>query len=295
VYDAQLLNGIDHQLQPWRGYWIYAHQPCELILPTPEVAATTPSRSVPREGRGGWSLRIGAHLGDQYDEVLLGVSGTEQGLQVAMPPAPPSRSAVGGVQLRLVRDGKPMEAELLPRSRSQRQWTLELSAPPSDEPRTRTLLLTAPDIARLPRGINPVLRDVETGERRFLRGSAGWQIVVPPEGLTRRYELTLVATGRLLRITNLQVQGGRSSGGHYTLQFSLSEPAKVTVTIQAGNRTVRTLEQGRSRNRGMQQLVWDGRDQQGVALPPGTYLVTVYAETDEGQMARVSTPILLTR
>jgi flagellar hook assembly protein FlgD len=118
---------------------------------------------------------------------------------------------------------------------------------------------------------------------------------VPPEGLSRRYELTLVATGRLLRITNLQVQGGRSSGGHYTLQFSLSEPAKVTVTIQAGNRTVRTLEQGRSRNRGMQQLVWDGRDQQGVALPPGTYLVTVYAETDEGQMARVSTPILLTR
>jgi hypothetical protein len=295
VYDAQLLNGIDNQLQPWRGYWIYAHQPCELILPTPEVAATTPSRSVPREGRGGWSLRIGAHLGDQYDEVLLGVSGTEQGLQVAMPPAPPSRSAVGGVQLRLIRDGAPMEAELLPRTRLQRQWTLELSVPPSDEPRTRTLLLTAPDIARLPRGINPVLRDVETGERRFLRGSAGWQIVVPSEGLTRRYELTLVATGRLLRITNLQVQGGRSSGGHYTLQFSLSEPAMVTVTIQAGNRTVRTLEQGRSRNRGMQQLVWDGRDQQGVALPPGTYLVTVYAETDEGQMARVSTPILLTR
>jgi hypothetical protein len=159
----------------------------------------------------------------------------------------------------------------------------------------RTLLLTTPDIARLPRGVNPVLRDVETGERRFLRGSAGWQIVVPPEGITRRYELTLVSTGRLLRITNLQVLGGRNTGGHYTLQFSLSEPAKVTVTIQTGNRTVRTLEQGRSRSRGAQQLIWDGRDSHGLALPPGTYLVTVYAETTDGQMVRVSTPILLTR
>jgi hypothetical protein len=295
VYDARLLNGIDNQLQPWRGYWIYAHQPCELILPTPEVAANTPSRSAHRAVQGGWSLRIVAHLGNQYDEVMLGVSGNEQGLQVAMPPTPPSRSAVGGVQLRLVRDGKPMEAELLPRSRSQRQWTLELTVPPSDEPRTRTLLLTAPDIARLPRGVNPVLRDVDTGERRFLRGGAGWQIAVPPEGITRRYELTLVPTSRLLRITNLQVQGGRSAGGHYTLQFSLSEPATVTVTIQAGNRTVRTLEQGRSRSRGVQQLIWDGRDQHGLALPPGTYLVTVYAETMEGQIARASTPILLTR
>jgi hypothetical protein len=295
VYDAQLLSGIDNQLQPWRGYWIYAHQPCELLLPTPEVAATTPTRAASRENRGGWSLRIGAHLGDQYDEVMLGVSGTEQELQVAMPPAPPSRRAVGGVQVRLMRDGKPMEAELLPRSRSQRRWTLELSVPPSDEPRTRTVLLTAPDIARLPRGLNPVLRDVETGERRFLRGSAGWQIAVPPEGFTRHYELTLVSTGRLLRITNLQIHGGRATGGHYTLQFSLSEPAKVTVTIQTGNRTVRTLEQGRSRSRGVQQLIWDGRDQQGLALPPGTYLVTVYAETEEGQIARVSAPVLLTR
>jgi hypothetical protein len=295
VYDAQLLNGIDHQLQPWRGYWIYAHQPCELILPTPEVAATTPSRSVPREGRGGWSLRIGAHLGEQYDEVMLGVSGTEQGLQVAMPPAPPSRSAVSGVQLRLIRDGAPMEAELLPRTRLQRQWTLELSAPPSDEPRTRTVLLTTPDIAQLPRGVNPVLRDLETGERRFLRGSAGWQIAVPAEGLTRRYEITLVPTSRLLRIMNLQVSGGRSNGGQFTVQYVLSDAARITAVIEQNGKPLRTLEQGRSRSVGTHQLVWDGRDQQGRALPPGAYTLMLMAETEDGQIARATAPIVITR
>jgi hypothetical protein len=295
VYDAQLLNGIDHQLQPWRGYWIYAHQPCELILPTPEVAATTPSRSVPREGRGGWSLRIGAHLGEQYDEVMLGVSGTEQGLQVAMPPAPPSRSALGGVQLRLLREGAPMEAELLPRTRLQRQWTLELSVPPSDEPRTRTVLLTTPDIAQLPRGVNPVLRDLETGERRFLRGSAGWQIAVPAEGLTRRYEITLVPTSRLLRIMNLQVSGGRSNGGQFSVQFVLSDAARVTAVVEHNGKPLRTLEQGRSRSIGAHQLVWDGRDQQGRALPPGAYTLMLMAETEDGQIARATAPIVITR
>lgn len=295
VYDAQLLNGIDHQLQPWRGYWIYAHQPCELILPTPEVAATTPSRSAPREGRGGWSLRIGAHLGDQYDEVMLGVSGMEQGLQVAMPPAPPSRSAVGGVQLRLLRDGAPMEAELLPRTRLQRQWTLELSVPPSDEPRTRTVLLTTPDIAQLPRGVNPVLRDLETGERRFLRGSAGWQIAVPAEGLTRRYEISLVSTSRLLRIMNLQVSGGRSNGGQFSVQFVLSDAARVTAVIEQNGKPLRTLEQGRSRSIGTHQLVWDGRDGQGRALPPGAYTLMLMAETEDGQIARATAPIVITR
>jgi hypothetical protein len=295
VYDAQLLNGIDHQLQPWRGYWIYAHQPCELILPTPEVAATTPSRSVPREGRGGWSLRIGAHLGEQYDEVMLGVSGTEQGLQVAMPPAPPSRSAVSGVQLRLIRDGAPMEAELLPRTRLQRQWTLELSAPPSDEPRTRTVLLTTPDIAQLPRGVNPVLRDLETGERRFLRGSAGWQIAVPAEGLTRRYEISLVPTSRLLRIMNLQVSGGRSNGGQFSVQFVLSDAARITAVIEQNGKPLRTLEQGRSRSIGTHQLVWDGRDGQGRALPPGAYTLMLMAETEDGQIARATAPIVITR
>lgn len=295
VYDAQLLNGIDHQLQPWRGYWIYAHQPCELILPTPEVAATTPSRSVPREGRGGWSLRIGAHLGEQYDEVMLGVSGTEQGLQVAMPPAPPSRSAVSGVQLRLIRDGAPMEAELLPRTRLQRQWTLELSVPPNDEPRTRTVLLTTPDIAQLPRGVNPVLRDLETGERRFLRGSAGWQIAVPAEGLTRRYEITLVPTSRLLRIMNLQVSGGRSNGGQFSVQFVLSDAARITAVIEQNGKPLRTLEQGRSRSVGTHQLVWDGRDGQGRALPPGAYTLMLMAETEDGQIARATAPIIITR
>lgn len=138
-----------------------------------------------------------------------------------------------------------MEAELLPRSRRAPTWTLELTAPPADDERPRTLLITAPDLAHLPRGVNPVLRDLQTGERRFLRNSAGWQIPVPREGLTRSYEISLVPTNRLLRITGLQVQSSRGTGQH-TLQFTLSDEARVNITVLAGGQVVRALEQGRS-------------------------------------------------
>ncbi|MDW8051222.1 MAG: FlgD immunoglobulin-like domain containing protein [Armatimonadota bacterium] len=297
VSDAQILPGMQTTLQPWQGYWIYAKQPCTLELPTPEQAALFAglTRSYQFERNGGWSFRIGAQLGDAYDEVLLGVSGDERGLQVAMPPDPPTRAATAAaVQLRLVREGVPYEADVQPKTRRATTWTLELHVPPAEDDQPRTLLLTVPDVARLPRGVNPVLRDTQTGERRLLRNSAAWQIAVPREGLTRTYEVSLVSTSRLLRITGLQIQSSRSTGQH-TLQFTLSDEARVSIVVLAGNQVVRTLEQGRSRSRGVQQAVWDGRDVEGRALPPGTYQIVVQAETDDGQVARASIPLVLTR
>ncbi|MFN7016006.1 MAG: FlgD immunoglobulin-like domain containing protein, partial [Fimbriimonadales bacterium] len=148
--------------------------------------------------------------------------------------------------------------------------------------------------ARLPRGVNPVLRDTQTGERRFLRNSAGWQLTVPREGLTRTYEISLVRTSQLLRITGLQVQPNRSASQH-TIQFTLSDEARVSIRVVAQGQVVRTLEQGRSRSRGVQQAVWDGRDAQGRALPPGNYQILVQAETEDGQVVRATAPIILTR
>jgi flagellar hook assembly protein FlgD len=79
------------------------------------------------------------------------------------------------------------------------------------------------------------------------------------------------------------------------VQFTLSDSARVSVTVQAGGQVVRTLEQGRSRSRGVQQVVWDGRDAQGRAMPPGNYQVVIQAETEDGQLVRAVAPITLTR
>jgi pimeloyl-ACP methyl ester carboxylesterase len=35
VYDTSIIPGVKGQLEPWKGYWVYAHTDCELILPPP--------------------------------------------------------------------------------------------------------------------------------------------------------------------------------------------------------------------------------------------------------------------
>jgi flagellar hook assembly protein FlgD len=60
-------------------------------------------------------------------------------------------------------------------------------------------------------------------------------------------------------------------------------------------RQVRILESNRSRSAGTHTAVWDGRDQQGVVLPPGQYMLSIQAISDDGQVARAVVPLILTR
>lgn len=33
IYDANIISGVQGELEPWKGFWIYARQECDLILP----------------------------------------------------------------------------------------------------------------------------------------------------------------------------------------------------------------------------------------------------------------------
>lgn len=35
VYDASVVPQAEGRLEPWKGYWVYAHQDCALLLPPP--------------------------------------------------------------------------------------------------------------------------------------------------------------------------------------------------------------------------------------------------------------------
>ncbi|MFN7161444.1 MAG: hypothetical protein ACK4NB_00100 [Fimbriimonadales bacterium] len=45
----------------------------------------------------------------------------------------------------------------------------------------------------------------------------------------------------------------------------------------------------------MNTVAWNLRDDQGRAVPPGTYQVQVEARTEDGQVARATRPLVLTR
>ncbi|MCS7272544.1 MAG: hypothetical protein NZ550_00155 [Fimbriimonadales bacterium] len=282
VYDPQVVPNAQGEVPPGSGAWVLAWQPCELIL-----SPSGRSRRAPLAERGGWSLRIQACVDEAAREVVLGV-GTS--LQAVAPPTPLDTSTP--VQAHLRRAQALLSADL--RSFTEPlEWTLEVMVAPAQAPRVAELRF--PDLAYLSRAVTLVLYDHQAGRTVPLQGRGRYRFEVPAEGGVFRFRVQLVRTQMPLRILQPVVQGGRASGGQFTIQATLTAPAHAQVQIIAAGRAVRTLPPQFLRSAGMLQTTWDGRDDAGRALPPGTYLVQITAQTEDGQVARATIPLILTR
>jgi flagellar basal-body rod modification protein FlgD len=83
----------------------------------------------------------------------------------------------------------------------------------------------------------------------------------------------------------LTVSGGKVSQGFYQLE----QPGKAAVNIfDARGSLVRTLEVG-AQDTTKQKLIWDGKNQAGIALPDGEYSFQVTAVDDKDQSIKVTT------
>jgi len=77
---------------------------------------------------------------------------------------------------------------------------------------------------------------------------------------------------------------GTVSEGYY----QLPKTGKVTLQIFGSNgNLVRSIDAG-TKDTSEQKFVWDGKDQQGVTLPDGTYTFQVSAVDEKGQSIQVS-------
>ena len=117
---------------------------------------------------------------------------------------------------------------------------------------------------------------------------------------TRNFQIAAEPGGAgKLRISNLSagfplLPNGRAAG-KVTIAFEVSQGAETSVEISAFGRVVRHLNTGRAVSAGLNQMLWDLRDDHGVALPGGTYTLQVIARGAEGDVTRAVTPLLLTR
>jgi len=84
---------------------------------------------------------------------------------------------------------------------------------------------------------------------------------------------------------NLSIQQGEVSAASY----QLSQPANVTIQISdsSGN-VVRQINAGYM-DTSMQTIGWDGKDQQGTALPDGIYIIQVSATDQSGKAVSATT------
>ena len=146
-----------------------------------------------------------------------------------------------------------------------------------------------------PRGLNLVLVDLQTGERKFLRTTSSHTFAVSRQGGEYRFRVEMLPANQLLKIMHARVSGGRSTSGRYAISYQLSDVAQVEVNIMANGRLVRRLANGITRSAGVQQVTWDGRDSSGIALPAGAYMAEIRASSSDGQVVRTTLPIVLTR
>jgi WD40 repeat protein len=289
VYDASELQGVAGTLEPWQAYWILARVECTLVL------NAAPSRAVdvlPAPSDSVWTLQVEAvNARGSGQSVWIGVA-QGRSVQAMLAPEPPDGELP--IQVRVRRVEGVFAADVRPTLTRDARWSLEVVVAPSDQP--QPIRLRIHQATHLPRGVNLALVDEQSGARRPLRSAgASLTFTAPPEGGVFRFAIEPIARRTLLRVLNPTVRGGTRAGETLTLGFTLTAEAQVQVQIRTGSRTVRTLSDTRTRSAGLQEFVWDGRDDAGIHLPPGAYLAEITAVSADGQVARAVAPIIVRR
>jgi methionine-rich copper-binding protein CopC len=288
VYDPLLIPGAVNTIEPWRGYWVYAHEECELLLKPSGGVIPNTTRTVSESARA-WSVRLLAQSGSGSAEAVLGADAGEN-IAIGLPPDPPT--AVATPKVVLVHHGQPLAVDVRADSRANARWEVEVRIPAGND---GTATLYWQGVHQAPRTVNPILVDVQTGERRFLRTTSSHPFAVSRQGGVYRFRIEMMPQSGLLRLSQVRVSGGRGTGGRYTISFHLSTSAQVEANVFCAGKLVRRLANGASRSAGIQQITWDGRDANGVALPAGSYMVEVKAVSADGQVVRSTVPVTLTR
>jgi len=270
---------------------VYAYRATTLIIPPSAAATSASSRSALSEA-GGWRLTLEVQSGDLKDRAYIGVSrSATPGYDAAHDLLKPPPVGADYVHISLPRlnwgaQSGTYGVDIQPATRSASWEFVVESSQPNCE-----VTLRWPDVQQLPRAANLVLVNLETGERRYLRTSGAYTFRTNASGVSR-FRIEMASSSGLLRIQQVRVQSGR--GAQHTIAFQLTGDATVQVNILSGGKVVRQLLNQATRS-GVQQASWDGRDQSGIALPPGAYTVEIRAVSEDGQVARATAPLVLTR
>jgi len=280
-------------LLPHRGYWIKVNEDLELVYPPvllPGVGSgTTPrSASEPTNLPNDWRLQIVARTTRGVDtQNFIGVSSARNAGEIEEPPTPLPERPVNLVILKSG-TGAPLMQEIRPLANRQ-QFDLLVEAGAGEE-----VTLTFPNLNTVPQGYRLRLIDLNTGRAVDLRTTPEYRFV--STGRTR-LQITVeraARTGAL--ITSVNVGSAGRGANSVSISYVLADNAQTSIQILGSDgRTIATLHRGRAATRGVNTIAWNLRDDQGRAVPPGTYQVQVEARTEDGQTARAVRPLVLTR
>ena len=280
-------------LLPHRGYWIKAIEDIEFVYPPVFLPGTGP-RELPRSAverpnsPNDWCLQIVARTTRGADtQNFIGMSSGRSAGDIEEPPTPLPDRPVNLVILKSG-TGAPLMQEIRPLANRQ-QFDLLVEASAGEE-----VTLTFPNLNTVPQGYRLRLTDLNTGRTVDVRTTPEYRFV--STGRTR-LQLTVeraARTGAL--ITSVNVGSAGRGANSVSISYVLADNAQTSIQILGSDgRTIASLHRGRAATRGVNTIAWNLRDDQGRAVPPGTYQVQVEARTEDGQTARAVRPLVLTR
>ncbi len=286
-----VLSGNQILLQPFEAYWVLVDtkgNTVKLILPPPfSDGSSSKLFSVEKI----WSVRLRVFtversLAAGCELLEFGVASNAKIGQdigdVPMPPMPDNTPVRAFFVTENWRRRSPeiLAVDMRPSSEKM-SWDLVVE---TDNPSDQELTLTWSDLNKVPSSVRLWLFDPETSQIVSLRSISVYRFRMSN---TRRKLKIIAETSlsplRLIGVRALPMRGGKGA----IIQGSLTAPANLTVTVRSlTGRTVKVIAKDQPVPYGRWQIVWDGRSQEGLALPAGMYLCELVAKDETGTQVR---------
>jgi murein DD-endopeptidase MepM/ murein hydrolase activator NlpD len=295
IYDTNIIPGVKGQLEPWKGYWVYAHTDCELILPPPSQSKGRGTRDRGQVAKGnGWSMRLQASVNGSVGEAVIGIANGTRGLAVGLPPEPPTGN--NGIQVILLKNNTPLAVDVRSDGSRKQEWEVLVRWDRRQVTRgmgeRKEVVLTFDGIGYAPKDVSAWLVDTVTGKRLYLRTQPSYRFVAQEGEVERKFKV-IVEKGndRPLRVIGLKATPMRGQG--VVIEFSLTKPAKVEVEVLTlTGRRVAVLDTGSGESL-TRRIVWRGVGIEGQKVGSGVYLVRVRAVDEEGREVQAATAVRL--
>ncbi|MEZ8218758.1 NPCBM-associated, NEW3 domain of alpha-galactosidase [Candidatus Fervidibacteria bacterium JGI MDM2 SSWTFF-3-K9] len=290
VYDETVIPGVIGQLEPGKGYWIWARVPCILDLST----GTRMRARRSKEAINGWRCVLKALVDGSVGEAVIGFAQGGRGLSVGLPPDPPTGS--NGVQVILLKNNVPLAVDVRSDGSRRQEWEVWVRWDKGHGTRgtgeRKEVTLTFDGIGYAPKDVSAWLVDTVTGKRLYLRTQTSYRFVAQEGEFERKFKV-IVERGneRPLRVIGLKATPMRGQG--VAIEFSLTKPAKVeTEVLTLTGRRVAVLDAGSSEGL-THRLVWRGVGIDGQKVGSGAYLVRIKAVDEEGREVQAATVVRL--
>ena len=292
-----------YTMDPFRGYWIRAFQPCTLVvstnalinrgIKTHETRATEPTSSE------GWKLQLKATVGEKYgSRAYMGVhraaSDHFDGFKLQTPPSATAQNVTVTFDHSDWAE-KSGSYSVDMRSASASTWDFTVRSNVTDQPVT----LSWPAIATVPRRNQVMVTDLDTQSKFDLRSRVNYVIPASQTAITRHFRIEVSrATRPKLDIMDVAIrQTSRAAGtpGPVAISYTLTADATVQVNVSLNGRRIRTVEAGRSRAAGVNDMTWDMKNDKGVVVGANLYAIEVRAVDKDGRVVSRTTLLPVSR